>query len=108
MAENFNWESWNQSVAQVVGGTYVNINSCLGGIVSLVNPVAGLTDNANTVNVLCGSRLIGGTYLYGNGEVSIWADKAVTFMDYNGLSNNYINTADNLQFVTNLANWMNN
>ena len=100
-------DSWNQSLARFVAGSYTG--ACQSGIMTRVNIVAGLNENATSHNIGCGSVMQGGTTLYGTGEVSLWGDKALILLDFNSSANHMIDGDNSLNriFLTEAVAWLN-
>lgn len=101
------FQGWNESIAVLVGGTYVHQNTQ--GAISRVNVVPGLNANAATLSVAGATKITGGgTVLYGTGEVVLWGDKLLTQMDVDITRDGFIAQQQNAIYTQDVITWLNN
>lgn len=103
--ENEGWTAWNNSLLSLVGGTQ---GGGVNGIATTVYAHA-LTAGVATVNVPAGSIAVGGgTSLFDLTFANLWgvSENVLSVQDVNWFSDGYIGLNNNLQFATNVADWL--
>jgi hypothetical protein len=105
--ENNSWNVWNTSILSVVGGT-PNANAVNGNPTTVF--AHELTAGVSDVNLPAGSTLAtgSGTSLFSVGFANLWGatENVLSVQDANYFQNTFISNQDNLQFATNIANWL--
>ncbi len=106
VGENTGWAAWNDSILQTVGGTFsgtevedailnpVIANSLTAGVADVVARADGLT--------------LGGTPVFDQNIVTLWGDSqnVLTMLSVNMIDDSYGAAAGNVQFKSNLADWL--
>ncbi len=105
IGENNAWASWNNSILAPVGGSYSG-NDTSDTLTPAVNN--SLTAGVTSLNTIADGIATGGTSLFNENVATLWGanQTVVSVLSVNVMDDIYGTSAGNLQFETNLANWL--
>ena len=105
--DNSNWESWNNSILSLVGGTFSSFNTHDVAYTAVNN---SLTAGVSTIFVSQGGGEAGvateGTQLFDQNVATLWNSNVLTILDVNLFSNEWLGGEDNTRFMHNVVDWV--
>jgi hypothetical protein len=104
MGENHSWTLWNNSILNIVGGSYSGLDFS-GVTASVVSNE--LTNGVDAVGLLAsGVANDGGISLFDQNFATLWGENVLTILDVNVFDDENGNLEDNMHFALNAANWI--
>lgn len=106
IGENNSWTAWNSSMLSVVGGTYGGAETSATLTPAIVHALTAGVASWNTYTD--GVVASGGTSLFSQNVATLWtaSQNVVSILSVNAIDDG-ATSAGNLQFETNLADWLN-
>ena len=104
MGENHSWNLWNNSILNIVGGSYSGLD--FSGVTSSV-VTNELTNGVDVVGLLAsGVPNEGGLSLFNQNFATLWGENVLTILDVGVFDDQNGDLEDNMQFALNVANWI--
>jgi hypothetical protein len=107
IGENSAWTAWNSTMLAVVGGTYAGSDTSATLTPAIVHQLTAGVASWDTI--ADGVVASGGTSVFNQNVVTLWmpGQNVVSILSINAIDDSFGASAGNLQFETNLAEWLN-